>query len=119
MSSRDKRDECKRTTEEASKTGIMASKPGSSPCPGNSMEGTYLLVMWRPVFRWHDSYPGFRTELENRVGDDKGKGTSGDPMRPKVPMHRSGAHCFVVVEKRGNSRGAKGAGHPRLDGVNG
>ena len=83
------------------------------------MEGTYLLVMRRPVFRWHDSYPGFRTELENRVGDDKGKGTSGDPMRPKVPMHRSGAHCFVVVEKRGNSRGAKGAGHPRLDGVNG
>jgi len=119
MSSRDKRDECKRTTEEASKTGITAPKPGSSPCPGSSMEGTYLLVMWRPVFRWHDSYPGFRTELENRVGDDKGKGTSGDPMRPKVPMHRSGAHCFVVVEKRGNSRGAKGAGHPRLDGVNG
>ena len=83
------------------------------------MEGTYLLVMRRPVFRWHDSYPGFRTELENRVGDDKGKGTSGDPTRPKVPMQRSGAHCFVVVEKRGNTRGAKGAGHPRLDGVNG
>ena len=73
----------------------------------------------RPVYRWHDSYPGFRTELENRVVDDKGKGTSGDPTRPKVPMQRSGAHCFVVVEKRGNTRGAKGAGHPRLDGVNG
>jgi hypothetical protein len=30
-------------------------------------------------------------ELENRVGDDigddKGKGTSGDPTRLKVPMH--------------------------------
>ena len=24
-----------------------------------------------------DAYPGFRTELENRVGEDKGKGTSG------------------------------------------
>src|SRR5262245_38651282 len=111
MSSRDKRDECKRTAEEASKTGIMASKPGSSPCPGNSMEGTYLLVMRRPGFRWHDSYPGFRTELENLIGDDKGKGTSGDPTRRKVPMQRPGAHCFVVAEKRGNARGAKGAGH--------
>ena len=58
-------------------------------------------------------------ELENRVGDDKGKGTSGDPTRLKVPMHRSGAHCSVVAWKRGNARGAKGAGHPRQDGVNG
>jgi hypothetical protein len=83
------------------------------------MEGTYLLAMRCPVYRRHDSYPGFRTELENRVGDAKGKGTSGHPMRPKVPMHRSGAHCFVVARKRGNSRGAKGAGHSRQDGVNG
>src|SRR5437016_9905051 len=28
-------------------------------------------------------------------------------------MHRAGAHCFVVARKRGNSRGAKGAGHSR------
>jgi hypothetical protein len=40
-------------------------------------------------------------------------------MRPKLPMHRSGAHCFVVARKRGNSRGVKGAGHPRRNGVNG
>jgi hypothetical protein len=46
-------------------------------------------------------------ELENRVGDDKGKGTSGDPTRLKVPMHRSGAHCLVVAVKRGNARRAK------------
>ena len=37
------------------------------------MTGTYLLVMWGPVCRRHDSYPGFRTELENRVDDAKGK----------------------------------------------
>ena len=115
----DKRDECKRTSDEASKTGYRFPKPGSSPCPGNSMEGTYLLAMRGPVFRRHDSYPGFRTELENRVGDAKGKSTSGEPTRPKVPMHRSGAHCFVVARKRGNARGAKGAGHPRREGVNG
>ena len=34
-------------------------------------------------------------------------------------MHRPGAHCFVRAMKRGNARGAKGAGHPRQDGVNG
>jgi hypothetical protein len=94
-------------------------KPGSPPCPGSSMEDTYLLAMRGPAFRRHDSYPGFRTELENRVGDAKGKGTSGRPTRPKVRMHRSGAHCLVVVRKRGNARGAKGAGHPGQDGVNG
>ncbi len=94
-------------------------KPGFTPCPGNSMEGTYLLAMRGPVYRRHDSYLGFRTELENRVGDAKGKGTSGNPTRSKVPMHRSGAHCFVRAKKRGNARGAKGAGHPRRDGVNG
>ena len=83
------------------------------------MEATYLLAMRCPVYRRRDSNPGFRTELENLAGDDKGKGTSGRTVRPKVPMHRSGAHCFVVAKKRGNSRGAKGAGHPRQDGVNG
>ena len=31
--------------------------------------------------------------------------------RPKVPMRRRGADCLVVVLKRGNARGAKGAGH--------
>jgi hypothetical protein len=39
-------------------------------------------------------------------------------MRPKVPRHWPGAHCFVVATRRGNTRGAKGAGHPRRDGVN-
>ncbi len=33
--------------------------------------------------------------------------------RPKVPMRRGGADCFVVAMKRGNARGAKGMGHPR------
>ena len=83
------------------------------------MEDTCLLFMRCPVYRRHDSHSGFRTELENLDGDGKGKGTSGDPTRLKVPMHRSGAHCLVVARKRGNARGAKGAGHPRQDGVNG
>jgi len=59
------------------------------------MAGTYLLAMRGPVQRRRDSNPGFRTELENLIGAVKGKGTSGGPTRPKVPMHRSGAHCLV------------------------
>ena len=81
------------------------------------MEDTYLLFMRCRVYRRHDSHSGFRMELENLDGDDKGKGTSADPTRLKVPMHRSGAHCLVGARKRGNARGAKGAG--RQDGVNG
>jgi len=75
------------------------------------MEGTYLLAMRCPVYRRRDSHPGFRTELENLVGDAKGEGPSGSPARPTVPMRRAGADCSVVAMRRGNSRGAKGAGH--------
>ena len=54
------------------------------------MAGTYLLAMRGPVQRRRDSNLGFRTELENLGGDDKGKGASGRPTRPKVPKHRQG-----------------------------
>ena len=77
------------------------------------MTETYVLAMRCPVYRRRDSVSGFRTELENLVGDVKGKGTSGNTARPKVPMRQSGADCPVVVVKRSNFRGAKGAGHPR------
>ena len=52
---------------------LTTPKPGTVPGSGISLEGTYLLAMWGPVYRRHDFYPGFRTELENRVGADKGK----------------------------------------------
>ena len=78
------------------------------------MAETCLLAIWRPVYRRRDSHPGSTAELENLDGDAKGKGTSGDPVRPKVPMHRRGADCFAVAMKRGNGRGAKGAGHRHL-----
>ena len=94
-------------------------KLGLAWYPRRSIEATYLPIMRCPVYRRRDSNPGSRMELENRVGDGKGKGTSGDPTRLKVPMHRSGAHCLVVAVKRGNACRAKGAGHPRQDGVNG
>jgi len=112
MSSRNERDECKLTSDEASKGSTTTPKPEFPPCSGSSMADAYVLAMWCPVFRRHDSYSGFRTELENLFGDAKGKGTSGGPARLNVPMRRPGSDCSIVVTKRSNARGAKGAGHP-------
>ena len=50
------------------------------------MEGTYLLAMRCPVYMRRDSDSGFRTELENLVGDAKGEGPSGSPVRPDAPI---------------------------------
>ena len=75
------------------------------------MAETYLLAIRCPVYRRRDSHLGSCMELENLVGDAKGKGASSPTARPKVLMRRPGADCSVVVMKRGNARGAKGAGH--------
>src|ERR1039458_10773821 len=63
---------------------------------GISMVETYLPTMWCPVYRGRDSRFGFHMELENLTGGVKGKGASGEPIRPKVPIHRSGTDCPVV-----------------------
>src|SRR6266436_8784562 len=39
------------------------------------------------------------------------KAQAAPTARPKVAMRWRGADCLVVVTKRGNARGAKGAGH--------
>src|SRR6516165_1222758 len=46
------------------------------------------------------------------------KAQAAQTARPKAPMRRLGADCSVVVMKRGNARGAKGAGHCHLARVN-
>jgi len=46
------------------------------------------------------------------------KAQAAPTARPKVPMRRLGADCFVVAMRRGNGRGAKGAGHRHWDRVN-
>jgi len=107
MSNRNKRDECKPTSDEASNGTTPTPKPEFPPCSGSSMADAYVLAT--------DSYSGFRTELESLLGDAKGKGTSGGPARLNVPMRRPGSDCSIVVTKRSNVRGAKGAGHPRWD----
>ena len=109
----DERDECKRTVDDASKYLLMTSKPESHSCSGKSMAGTYLLTIRCPAYRRRDSHSGFRTELETLAGDVKEKGTSGDPVRLKVPMRQLGSDYPIVVMKQGNACGAKGVGHPR------
>src|SRR6267142_728719 len=69
-------------------------------CSRKSVAETYLLATRCPVYRRHDSRSGSRTELENLSGDAKGKGTSSETARPKVPMRRAGADCSVVARKR-------------------
>src|SRR5450756_2442814 len=39
------------------------------------------------------------------------KAQAAPTARPKVPMRQLGADCLVIALKRGNARGAKGAGH--------
>ncbi len=51
--------------------------PGHHPGPGYLLRG-----------RSHDSSLGFRAERENLAGHAKGKGPSGGPAWPKVPMGR-------------------------------
>jgi hypothetical protein len=46
------------------------------------------------------------------------KAQAAPTARPKVPMRRLGADCFVVAMKRSNARGAKGAGHRHWGRVN-
>ena len=79
---------------------------------------SYLLPMRRPAWRRRDSHSGFRTELENLIGDVKRKGASGSNREAESTDARRGADCPGVVLKRGNARGAKGAGHRHLARVN-
>jgi len=105
------RDERKQTSADASKATKTTPKPGACQSSGISMEGTYLLSMWCPVWRRRDCHSGFRTELESLIGDVKRKGTSGnnreaesiDALIRVGLLHSSG--------EAGYARGAKGAGH--------
>jgi hypothetical protein len=58
---------------------------------------------------------GYGVSFQNLIRAAKGKGASGCTARAKVLMRGSGADCSVVAVKRGNSRGAKGAGDLRGD----
>src|SRR6266496_1454774 len=95
------------------------SKPGGDPSPGTSSEDVLRLAERHPACRRREARPGFRMERENLAGDGKGKGTSGSNREAEIPMRRRRADCFVVAKKRGNARGAKGAGHRHWRGPTG
>src|SRR6516162_4206943 len=59
--------------------------------------------------------PACRNSLTNKAPY---KAQVAQTARPKVPMCRLGADRSVLVMKRGNARGAKGAGHRHLARVN-
>jgi len=87
--------------------------------PGTSSEDVLRLAERHPACRRREARPGFRMERENLAGDGKGKGTSGSNREAEIPMRRRRADCFVVAKKRGNARGAKGAGHRHWRGPTG
>ena len=86
------------------------------------MADTYLPAMRCPVYRRRDPDPGFRTELENLIGDAKGKGASEEheaestdaPIRGGLPRssdeagvmsaERRGQVTGVIVGSTGNRR---------------
>src|SRR6516165_6060444 len=64
--------------------------------PGTAWKIAYLLSMRRPVCRKRDSHAGFRTELENLIGDGKRKGTSGSNREAEsidAPIRVGLLHC--------------------------
>ena len=87
------------------------SKPGADPSPGISLGDALRLPKRHPACRRREAQSGSGTERENLDGDAKGKSTSGSNREAEIPMRRLEADCFVVAGKRGNARGAKGAGH--------
>src|SRR5262249_60394683 len=106
----DERDERKRTSGDASKRSKTASELELHHCSRKSVAETYLLATRCPVYRRHDSHSGSRTELENLSNDAKGKGTSSEPARPKVPMRRAGGDRARKTREGGKAPGRRGGG---------
>ena len=89
------------------------SKPGVDPTSGISSGDVLILPERHPACRRRETQLGFRMERENLAGDGKGKGTSGDNREAESTDAPERGALPVVVMKRGNARGAKGAGHRR------
>src|SRR5271165_7356541 len=114
----DERDERKQTSDEASKHVRWHQNRGLSPVPGR---------VWREPTYWPYGVRciggvtlirAFVRNLRTWPTMPREKAQAAETARPKVLMRRSGADCSVVVMKRGNARGAKGAGHRRWERAN-
>ena len=89
------------------------SKPEADPASGISLGDVLRLPKQHPACRRREAQSGSWTERENLAGDAKGKGTSGSNREAESTDAPERADCPVVALKRGNARGAKGAGHRR------
>ena len=69
----DKRDERKRTFDEASRKIYILSKPRHLAVLGISIAVTCLLAMWQSLLRRHDFYPGLFVEHRKPHVNAKGK----------------------------------------------
>jgi hypothetical protein len=77
-------------------------KPTYWPCGVRCRGGATLI--WAPV--WNLGTCSAMLREKAQVADPRGR---------KYRCAKSGADCLVVARKRGNARGAKGAGHSRRD----
>ena len=75
------------------------SEPGGDPSFGISLGDVLRLPKRHPAWRWREAQPGSCTERENLDGDGREKAQAAPTARPKVPMRRAGANCFVVAMK--------------------
>jgi hypothetical protein len=72
-SSMDKRDERKRTLDDASRKRYFLSKPRHRAVFGISVATTCLLATWQALFRGHDFYSGLFVEHGKPLADVKRK----------------------------------------------
>src|ERR1700676_3618617 len=114
----DERAERKQPSVEASKHVGGHQNRGLSPVPGR---------VWREPTYWPYGVRciggvtlirAFVRNLRTWPTMPREKAQAAETARPKVPMRRSGADCSVVVMRRGNACGAKGAGHRRWERAN-
>ena len=95
------RGERKRTVDEVSKADSTMPKPGSDYSSGISLGDDLRLPRRHPACRRREAQPGCteREDLETAMAREKAQ--AAPTARPKVPMRRLGADCFVVATEAG------------------
>jgi hypothetical protein len=83
-------DERKQTIDEVSLTLKVLSKPIDHQPIVKGIAVTYLLAMWQPVLRWHESYLGSYTEL-GKLNIDARLSTERLPLKDSLDNQRENA----------------------------